>query len=187
MPTAPFAQIVAETPVAGYVAPVFEIVSAGRGRRTPTPVHGGPGEPGGPGGAGTVGDGTVFQLPPRTAWSPAISVFDTGDAFVVIAELAGVGPDSLRIELDEATDTLTLCGSRLGFARATAEDVDAVDEEVASGRFERTVTFDQPVNSRGARAVCRYGLLELLVPKRRTRTPRRAPVVVRNRKRSVAC
>src|SRR5688572_4677118 len=84
-------QILAETLVAGYVAPVFTVV---RSRRQPRQS----GE-----------------------WAPAINVFDTGRAFVVIAELAGVGPDSLRIELDTGRDRLTLRGTRI--TRSPGESV----------------------------------------------------------------
>ena len=126
-------QILAETLVTGYVAPVFTVA---RSRRQPRPS----GE-----------------------WAPAINVFDTGRAFVVIAELAGVGPDSLRIELDTNRDCLTLRGIRdtTGPVMAGA----AVDEEISSGRFERSVAFDAPLDADGARAICRYGLLELMIPK----------------------
>ena len=123
-------QILAETVVSGYVAPVFTVA---RSRRQPRQS----GE-----------------------WAPAINVFDTGRAFVVIAELAGVGPDSLRIELDTNRDRLTLRGTR-----ATMSPGESVDEEISSGRFERSIAFDAPLDADGARAICRYGLLELMLPK----------------------
>ena len=123
-------QILAETVVSGYVAPVFTVV---RSRRQPRQS----GE-----------------------WAPAINVFDTGRAFVVIAELAGVGPDSLRIELDTHGDRLTLRGTR-----TTRSPGESVDEEISSGRFERSIAFDAPLDADGARAICRYGLLELMIPK----------------------
>jgi HSP20 family protein len=172
------AEIIAEAPVAGYVAPVFTIVNAARGRRPaarkPLPGTG----------------GTVFQLPPRPAWSPAVNVFDTGDAFVVIAELAGVGPDSLKIELDAAHDVVTLRGVRAGGAPSIAAEFDPVDEEITSGRFEREILLDAPVDPRGAKAVCRYGLLELMLPKLKTRDPKREPInppTRTNKRRSIAC
>jgi len=155
-------QIVTETPIAGYVAPALSIVSSSR-RRAAQRAEG--------------GLGTVFQLPPRAAWSPAINVFDTGDAFVIIAELAGVGPDSLRIELDVTTDTVTLRGTRLGGAPTRTADYDSMDEEITSGRFERAISLGQPVDGEGAKATCRYGLLELMLPKLKTRAPKREPLM----------
>jgi HSP20 family molecular chaperone IbpA len=192
------AVIVPEATVAGYVAPVMQIVGAARSARASRPA-----------GARRFAAGRVIQLPPRPAWSPAVNVFDTGDSYVVIAELAGVGPDSLRIELDASGDLLTLRGTRadttlaealkyerpnatLAGAAPVAEAV-AVDQEIATGSFERAIEFDEPVESGRARAVCRYGLLQLMVPKRRGRRPlRRAPVGAagstgRPRLRAVAC
>lgn len=154
-------QIATEIPIAGYVAPALSIVNSSR-RRAALRSEG--------------GFGTVFELPPRAAWSPAINVFDTGDAFVVIAELAGVGPDSLRIELDAATDTVTLRGTRLGGAPSRTGDYDSMDEEIASGQFERAISLGHPVDGGGAKAICRYGLLELMLPKLKTRAPKREPV-----------
>ncbi len=156
-------QIVTETPIAGYVAPALSIVSSSRRRAAAQRAEG--------------GLGTVSQLPPRAAWSPAINVFDTGDAFVIIAELAGVGPDSLRIELDVASATVTLRGIRLGGAPTRTADFDSMDEEITSGRFERVISLGQPVDGEGAKAICRYGLLELMLPKLKTRTPKREPAM----------
>ena len=172
-------QIITETPVAGYIAPVFEIVGDGRRRApgrlgAPQPLH------------PTTG-ATIFQLPPRAAWSPAVNVFDTGESFVIIAELAGVGPDSLRIELDGENKRITLRGTRVGSAPSLVADFDAMDEEIASGRFERVVPLGEPVDVRGARAVCRYGLLELMLPKLGTREPKRAPLRPAAKRRAVAC
>ncbi len=169
-------EIVAEAPVAGFVAPVVEIVDARHARRNrnahlDATRHGGP--------------GTVIQLPPRTSWSPAVNVFDTGKAFIVIAELAGVGPDSLRIELDVERYAVTLRGTRAGLPPQVSWGVDMVDEEIVSGAFEREIVLGEPIDARGARAVCRYGMLELMLPKQGGREPKRAPV--RPNRRAVAC
>ena len=78
----------------------------------------------------------------------------------MIAELAGVGPDSLRIELHAGQDVLTLRGTR-----TAPSPGESVDEEISSGSFERSISLDEPVDPNGARAVCRYGLLQLMIPK----------------------
>ena len=158
-------QIPAEIPISGYVAPVLTVI----GRRSSRLAsRRGPDLP------------NVIDLPPLAAhasppqWSPSINVFDTGGAFVVIAELAGVGPDSLRIELDTSRDRLTLRGTR-----RTATQGQSMDEEITSGAFERSIAFDTPVDAEGARAICRYGLLELFVPKAPQRRIIDAPTVSR--------
>jgi HSP20 family molecular chaperone IbpA len=162
-----------EVPVAGYVAPVLEIVNARRSRRTRvSPPLAGPGK--------------IIQLPPRSSWAPAVNVFDTGHAFIVIAELAGVGPDSLRIELDAVRDTVTLRGVRIGILPQIthgAEPFDTVDEEIATGAFEREIALGEPVDTPRARAVCHYGMLELMLPKQQRREPMSAP----RRRRKAAC
>jgi HSP20 family protein len=141
-------QIPAVSPLAGYVAPVLTVIGTKSRRAKRLAIaHG------------------LAELAPLPEWSPSVNVFDTGGAFVVIAELAGVGPDSLRIELDAGSDVLTLRGTRT--APAPGE---SVDEEISSGNFERSIPFDAPVDPHGARAICRYGLLELMIPKH----PRRA-------------
>jgi HSP20 family protein len=136
-------QIPAETALAGYVAPILKVIG-GRSRLTRK----------------LLSSPNRAELPPLPSWSPSINVFDTGRAFVVIAELAGVGPDSLRIELDAAGDTLTLRGTR-----TSPTPGQSVGEEISSGTFERSISLDEPVDPHGARAICRYGLLELMIPK----------------------
>ena len=136
-------QILAVSPLAGYVAPVLTVVGS-KSKRTER--------------LAVAAD--VVELAPLPNWCPSVNVFDTGGAFVVIAELAGVGPDSLRIELDAASDVLKLRGSRTSPAPG-----DSVDEEISSGQFERSIPFDAAVDAHGARAICRYGLLELMIPK----------------------
>ena len=159
------AEIPMHTPVAGYVAPVLSVIGTPSSRRRAVRRTGT-----GSGGA------TILELPPRAAWAPAINVFDTGASFVIIAELAGVGPDSIRIELDQERDTLTLQGSRAGTPpAATSSSAVTVDEEIAAGRFERRISFDTPLDADGARAVCRYGLLELMIPKLPQREWKRPP------------
>ena len=147
-------QILAETPLAGYVAPVLTVIGSRRTRRPEVRRS-------------TNNGATIFNLPPPPDWSPAVNVFDTGSAYVVIAELAGVGPDSLRIELDAARDVLTLRGTRA--ARAPVSTA-PLDEEITTGHFEREISFDHPVDANNTRAVCRYGLLELLLPKLRLKS-----------------
>ena len=168
-------EIVAEVPVAGFVAPIIEIVDARHARR---------GGPSRKGDAAEGVSGTVIQLPPRTSWSPAVNVFDTGSAFIVIAELAGVGPDSLHILLDAERDAVTIRGTRVSLPQARW-GADTVDEEIVSGAFEREIMLGEPIDARGARAVCRYGMLELMLPKQPRREPKHAPLGPR--RRVVAC
>nr|CAA9215964.1 hypothetical protein AVDCRST_MAG63-213 [uncultured Armatimonadetes bacterium] len=184
------AVIVPEATVTGYLAPVMQIVGAARSARTSRAAT-----------ARRFAAGRVIELPSRPAWSPAVNVFDTGDSYVVVAELAGVGPDSLRIELDAGGDLLTLRGTRADAAFSDGDEIgehgdqdcaptDQELQEIASGQFERAIEFDEPVEPGRARAVCRYGLLQLMVPKRRGRRPlRRAPIepAVRGQLHAVAC
>jgi HSP20 family protein len=112
----------------------------------------------------------------RHTWSPAIDVYETAEAFVVVAELAGVAPDELTIELDADRQTLHLRGTRhgrpaaapaAGSSETQAERGRVVPHliEIAVGTFERSVVLPGPADAGGAEASGLHGLYEVYLPK----------------------
>jgi HSP20 family protein len=105
---------------------------------------------------------------PEHYWEPQIDVYETRDAVMVKAELAGVRPEEIDVELSAEGTTLTLRGIRREERSEGAGRVIYHQMEIYLGRFERVVNLP-----RGARvdrdavdANYQSGYLIVTLPKR---------------------
>ena len=92
-----------------------------------------------------------------------VDLADTGDAFVVVADLPGYEPDDLDVKLTDKT-TLSLAAER------DTETVDEVDRYVMRERtresVSRTVALPGPVDETETEASFNDGVLTVRLPKR---------------------
>ena len=95
------------------------------------------------------------------AFSPAVDVEENAEEFVFRADLPGISPKDVKVNL--MGDTLTVRGERKQEAVRKGHNVHRVERR--HGAFERTFTFDTPVRSEGIQARYRDGVLEIVVPK----------------------
>lgn len=93
---------------------------------------------------------------------PSVEVLDSGTEVVVRAELAGVDPKELDLQVTD--DSLTLRGQRRVEAEERGQGYFVSERQY--GAFVRTIPFPYPVRSAGARATLQNGLLEVRAPKR---------------------
>lgn len=116
----------------------------------------------------TLGEGAAAG----SAWTPAVDIFDTAEAIVLKAELPGLTPDDIDIEVDD--NVLTIKGER--------RFEDKVEEgryyrlERAYGQFSRSVTLPQGVKADEISASFDQGVLEVRVPKADEVKPRKISV-----------
>ena len=103
---------------------------------------------------------------------PPVNVFDQGDAFVVKAELPGVGPE--KIELSVEDDALTLRGERT--FPAPSEDGAYHRRERGEGQFRRVVRMPGRLAADEARAEYRDGVFTVRIPKAKEAQPRRVEI-----------
>ncbi|MEW6322087.1 MAG: Hsp20/alpha crystallin family protein [Acidobacteriota bacterium] len=103
-------------------------------------------------------------------WVPAVDVCETAEAFVITAELPGVGRDQIRIELHDGR--LTLQGRR--DARVPCEQYHQVER--GHGEFSRTFALPQGVDANAITADLKDGVLTVIVPKLPGLGPRRVTV-----------
>jgi len=109
---------------------------------------------------------------PESGGFPPINVYDAGDAFVVEAELPGVGTSEL--ELSITGDTLELKGKRAGLPGVGDEQFQR--RERGEGAFARTVVLPETVDADGIKATTRDGVLTIRLPKSEASKPRRISV-----------
>lgn len=115
----------------------------------------------------TLGDGHGGSV-----WSPPVDVFDKEDEIVLKAELAGLGPDDIDIEVDD--NVLTITGERR--FEETVEEGRYYRLERAYGSFSRSLTLPQGAKADQISADFEDGVLQVRVPKADEVKPRKIAV-----------
>jgi HSP20 family protein len=108
-------------------------------------------------------------------WTPALDMYETEDALVVLLDIAGV--DTAQTDVHAEPHQLTVRGVRRErhSPRGPDEQRNYHALEIPYGRFERTVHLPPGIDTEAARANYRDGLLEITLPKR---SPRQVPISV---------
>jgi HSP20 family protein len=94
-------------------------------------------------------------------WMPAVDIIDTPDAFLLKAELAGMQPEDVHIELED--DVLTIKGERHQEERPESEQYQSTEWHY--GAFQRSITLPHSVRREAIEATYENGVLEVRVPK----------------------
>jgi HSP20 family protein len=105
-------------------------------------------------------------------WSPAVDVVEQPDAIVVKAELPGLRPEDIDIEIDD--NVLTIRGERR--FEDKVEDGRYYRLERSYGRFQRSLGLPQGVKADDISAGFDQGVLEVRVPKADEVKPRKIAV-----------
>jgi HSP20 family protein len=111
---------------------------------------------------------------PGMASSLALDVKETPDTFMVTASVPGVPPSDIDITI--LGDTLRISGQRKADIEETGEGNRWLLRERRFGAFERTVSLPSVVNSEGASADFKDGVLTITLPKADVAKPRSIPI-----------
>jgi len=93
--------------------------------------------------------------------TPSIDVHETDQAYIVSAELPGIDPKD--VELDLRDNTLTLRGEKR--SERKEEDAGRRYSERSFGRFERTIPLAAEVDADNVEARFENGVLKVTLPK----------------------
>jgi HSP20 family protein len=113
----------------------------------------------------------------QEAWLPAVDVFDAKDAVVLKAELAGMDPDDIEIEVDD--NVLTIRGERKFEEKVDEDRYYRVERRY--GSFSRSLALPQGVRADDIEANYEDGVLEVRVPKVEEEKPKRISVTAGQR------
>jgi HSP20 family protein len=102
------------------------------------------------------------RVPPGE-WCPATDVYESREGLVVVVEVPGLEPASLRVVLRDRT--LVVSGER----RPRHARGSFLCLERPHGRFERTIRLEVPVDVVQGKATLEAGLLTVTLPRRRER------------------
>jgi HSP20 family protein len=109
--------------------------------------------------------------PDRTAWNPAVDVYETPEETIVVVEVPGV--DSASIELAVTGNVLSMRGVKQ--AGDLPEAMLQVRERKL-GAFHRELTLPNEVDFDNAQAEAIQGVLRVRLPKRSSAKPRTIPI-----------
>ena len=120
---------------------------------------------------------TVFDSPATAGgtmrrWMPAMDLLESGDAFVLRADLPGMSEEDVSIELEDST--LTISGERKAEHDHEGEGFYRVER--ATGTFSRSLTLPKGVDAEAVTARFDRGVLEVRIPKPAERKPRRISI-----------
>lgn len=107
-------------------------------------------------------------------WVPAMDVAETKDAYVLRADLPGLSPQDVKIELSNRV--LTVSGERKTEQRS--EDAGWVRVERAFGSFHRSLTVPAGTDAAAITAAFDNGVLTVTVPKPEQVKPHRVEIAV---------
>jgi len=96
----------------------------------------------------------------ETGWMPSVDLYETGDRYVMTAEVAGLEREDLQIQILDGK--LTLRGER----RPRPEGAERFERvERGHGRFSRTFLLPRPVDPTSVTAELHDGTLTVSIPK----------------------
>ena len=119
--------------------------------------------PGGNGGTGAA-----------RRWMPAMDLVETGDHFVLRADLPGMTQDDVKLEVEDSV--LTVSGERKAEHETKQEGFYRLER--AFGAFSRSLTLPKGVNGEAVAASFVNGVLEVRIPKPEQAKPRRIEIAV---------
>lgn len=111
---------------------------------------------------------TVQRITARAPWTPAASLWETPDTYVLQVDLPGVPRSTLQVTL--VGGTLDVMGERpppaLDGRERAAEEARTRWSERMGGSFRRSVSLPEDADASDVRATLRDGVLEIRVGRR---------------------
>jgi HSP20 family protein len=111
------------------------------------------------------------QTRPGTVFSPNVDIFETDQQITLMADLPGVTPENLKIDLRD--DILTISGDVKPFEGPNEKDL-MIEYEV--GQYYRQFTLSEVIDQNRIEAQLKDGVLRLSLLKVEKATPRKIKV-----------
>lgn len=101
-----------------------------------------------------------------SSWRPAIEVKQSDDDYKVKVQLPGVKKDDINVELDNDFMTIT---AEIEEEKEKSKNEKYHTSEFRYGKYQRTISFDQPIKVHESSAVYKNGVLTINIPKQHTK------------------
>ncbi len=97
----------------------------------------------------------------EATWMPALELVDAGDNFVLKAQLPGIDPKDVDVQVTR--EAISISGERR--YENTEEKPGCVRSEFRYGKFHRVLSLPAPIQNDSVQAECKDGILTLTLPK----------------------
>lgn len=104
-------------------------------------------------------------------WMPRVDICEEDKRFVILADVPGVDPDSIEIQMDKGI--LSIKGERKNAGEPSGK---ASRNEREQGVFYRRFALPDSADAEGITASGKLGVLEISIPKRPESSPRRISI-----------
>lgn len=111
------------------------------------------------------------QTKPGLLFTPAVDIFESEKALTIVADMPGVKPENLEIDLRK--DTLSIIGDVEPFEKAGETEIIS---EFRTGRYLRRFTLSEVIDQSKIEASMKDGVLRLELPKVEKAVPRKITV-----------
>jgi HSP20 family protein len=108
---------------------------------------------------------------PGVLLTPPVDIFEDRNAITVLADMPGVKPGHLKIDLHEGVLTIT------GHVEApNGQNEISVFQEYLAGTFQRSFTLSEAIDQGQIQATLKHGVLHLRLPKAEQAKPRQIKI-----------
>lgn len=94
-------------------------------------------------------------------WTPQMDIYETPEAFVIIAEVAGLDPEDIEIVVDRSHVQIIGCRNQ----PSSSGPMLAHQIEIDYGNFNRKFRMSGPINPEMASATSEHGMLKIVLEK----------------------
>jgi HSP20 family protein len=108
----------------------------------------------------------------RQNFAPSVNVAETEAQYEVTADLPGINPEDVNVELHEGQ--VTISGKRETEKEETGKTFHRVERQY--GEFRRTISLPVPVDEQKITASYKDGVLNVVLPKSEKVKPTRIPI-----------
>jgi HSP20 family protein len=117
------------------------------------------------------GDGDASNVV-TSQWAPRVDIREDEQRFVILADIPGVDPAQIEVNMDKGI--LTIKGERDAGAVESSGKFTRIER--ARGAFHRRFALPDSADAEGITANGRFGVLEIVIPKKAQATPRRITI-----------
>jgi HSP20 family protein len=119
-----------------------------------------------------VDQGAANSHPGSGQWVPRVDVREEAERFLIVADLPGIEPDQIEIQMDKGV--LSIKGQRNSDAQADDGRYSRIERR--QGSFQRDFALPDCADAEAIVASGRNGVLEISIPKKAASAPRRIQV-----------
>ncbi len=115
--------------------------------------------------------GHPLNIIKNTTLRPVVEVIQNKDNYKVKVQLPGIKKDNIEVEVDN--DFMTICAQTHEEKEEKQQEEHNLryhTSEFRYGKYQRTISFDQPIKAEDATAEYKDGILTITVPKQNFET-----------------